>query len=171
VCELPRLCKRKGKPLWSKGCSRVEAPVISETDSVVGYLRSIYGYRYTRIEDSASEEGIQPERTRNARSFRRSLRTRHYVLFAILIVGCLLLFMDPSSEEDCQPSPRVTVRNGTLSGIHDASLNQDLFLGIPYAQPPIGQSRFRQSLPSSQWHGVKTATHFGYACPAYESLN
>nr|XP_018265272.1 uncharacterized protein I303_01632 [Kwoniella dejecticola CBS 10117]OBR87430.1 hypothetical protein I303_01632 [Kwoniella dejecticola CBS 10117] len=34
-------------------------------------------------------------------------------------------------------------RTITIKGIYDETFNQDLFLGIPYAQPPIGPSRFR----------------------------
>ncbi|MGA9585973.1 MAG: carboxylesterase family protein [Terracidiphilus sp.] len=38
------------------------------------------------------------------------------------------------------------------------------FLGIPYAQPPIGDLRWREPLPAKPWTGVRSATTFGAPC-------
>ena len=67
-------------------------------------------------------------------------------------------------------APTVTVKNGTLSGIHSSSWNQDFFLGIPFAQPPVGSLRFRwpRSLNIS-YNGVLDATKYGYSCYQYNS--
>ena len=40
-------------------------------------------------------------------------------------------------------TPTVTVKNETISGRHSTTYNTDEFLGIPYAQPPVDQLRFR----------------------------
>lgn len=69
-------------------------------------------------------------------------------------------------------TPTATVQNGTISGLHSGTHLQDFFLGIPYAQPPIHDLRFRnpQSLnvtfdrtfeaieysPSCVGYGVRT---------------
>ncbi|KAL3455984.1 Alpha/Beta hydrolase protein [Aspergillus heterothallicus] len=37
----------------------------------------------------------------------------------------------------------VTVKNGTLIGAYSSEYNQDFVLGIPYAQPPVGNLRYR----------------------------
>jgi acetylcholinesterase len=34
----------------------------------------------------------------------------------------------------------------------------DAWLGIPYAQPPVGQLRFRHPRPIDKWEGIKNAT-------------
>jgi carboxylesterase type B len=62
--------------------------------------------------------------------------------------------------------PLVTVLNGTYSGFHLDNFNQDLFLGIPYAQDTGGPNRFRvpQSL-NVKWNGTRTATQYGPSCP------
>ncbi|KAJ6617176.1 Alpha/Beta hydrolase protein [Mycena sp. CBHHK59/15] len=43
--------------------------------------------------------------------------------------------------------PSVTIKNGTVLGVDLPQFGQDLFLGIPYAQPPVGDLRLR--LPRS----------------------
>lgn len=35
------------------------------------------------------------------------------------------------------------------------------FLGIPYAEPPIGTLRFQPPMPLKLWKGEKNATKFG----------
>ncbi|ORY10627.1 Alpha/Beta hydrolase protein [Clohesyomyces aquaticus] len=62
--------------------------------------------------------------------------------------------------------PTVTILNGTYEGLHLSSFNQDLFLGIPYAQDTGGQNRFLtpQSLNIS-WTGTRPAKQYGNACP------
>lgn len=65
-------------------------------------------------------------------------------------------------------APTVTVKNGTISGLHNAHYNQDFFLGVPYAQPPVGSLRFRipQSL-NSTIDGTLEATQYYPECVGY----
>jgi carboxylesterase type B len=35
-----------------------------------------------------------------------------------------------------------------------------VFKGIPYAQPPIGDLRWREPLPARAWAGIREATQF-----------
>ncbi|CCX04335.1 Similar to Lipase 1; acc. no. P79066 [Pyronema omphalodes CBS 100304] len=61
--------------------------------------------------------------------------------------------------------PLVTIKNGTLAGINGTKYNQDLFLGIPYAQPPLGNLRYR--LPQSlnwRWKTPKDVKSYGPRC-------
>ncbi|CAG7943335.1 unnamed protein product [Penicillium salamii] len=65
-------------------------------------------------------------------------------------------------------SPTVTVQNGTYTGAHVSTYNQDLFLGIPYAQQPVGNLRFRvpQSLNTS-WDDARDAKEYSDICVGY----
>ncbi|PVI00202.1 alpha/beta-hydrolase [Periconia macrospinosa] len=62
--------------------------------------------------------------------------------------------------------PVVTVLNGTYEGYYLPAFDQDMFLGVPYAQSTGGQNRFRipQSLDVS-WTGTRAAKQYGPACP------
>lgn len=69
-------------------------------------------------------------------------------------------------------APRATVKNGTYNGIHNSEFNQDFFLGIPYAQPPVGDLRFRNPVSlNSSWKDTVNATEFSPACHQFPPDN
>ena len=39
------------------------------------------------------------------------------------------------------------------------------FLGIPYAEPPVGELRFAAPKPPKRWSGIRNATEYGARCP------
>jgi len=62
----------------------------------------------------------------------------------------------------------VSTRAGRVRGrrSHIPSLGRDVdeFLAIPFAQPPLGQLRFRHPLPARSWRGVRNATSLPASC-------
>ncbi|KAG9079662.1 hypothetical protein FRC06_007600, partial [Ceratobasidium sp. 370] len=64
------------------------------------------------------------------------------------------------------PSPVVTDKSGlSYTGLHNSTSGQDYFLGIPFAQPPVGSLRFK---PPVAWSRDSTkvvnATQNGHSC-------
>ncbi|XP_014479888.1 PREDICTED: juvenile hormone esterase-like [Dinoponera quadriceps] len=60
----------------------------------------------------------------------------------------------------------VHVRQGKLRGIVEENVHGGYFTafrGIPYAQPPVGELRFRDPQPAEPWDGVRDASKFGQA--------
>jgi para-nitrobenzyl esterase len=59
--------------------------------------------------------------------------------------------------------PIVTVSGGQVQG---ATLEGGgaVFKGIPFAQPPVGELRWRKPMPVERWAGVRDATEFGAQC-------
>ncbi len=87
--------------------------------------------------------------------------TRKLVAFFFLH----LAFMVQSSPQAESP-PRVLINSGILEGAHfGTSANEVMFLGVPYAQPPTGSSRWRPPEPIAKWQGVRNAASFGASCP------
>lgn len=43
----------------------------------------------------------------------------------------------------------------------------EVFLGVPYATPPIGNNRFSPTRTPSPWSGVRMADAFSPACPQH----
>ncbi|KAH6868970.1 lipase [Thelonectria olida] len=86
----------------------------------------------------------------------------------------LLLFSTPLSLVGVVLSqPIATTLNGSYSGLHLPDWNQDAFLGIPFAQPPLGDLRYRhpRSLNKS-FVGCREAKSYGYSCMQYnDQLN
>jgi carboxylesterase type B len=65
-------------------------------------------------------------------------------------------------------APTVQLQNGSYYGRFNPAYNQDEFLGIPYAQPPVGDLRFRVPQPLTEsWSEPKNATEYGYQCIGY----
>jgi carboxylesterase type B len=62
--------------------------------------------------------------------------------------------------------PLVTLINGTYQGVHHEAYNQDFFLGVPYAQPPVGHLRLnRPARLNTSFESVRQATAYGMDCP------
>ena len=40
---------------------------------------------------------------------------------------------------------------GSVSGLWDEETGLGRFLGIPYAEPPVGQLRFKPTVPKKRW--------------------
>lgn len=59
-----------------------------------------------------------------------------------------------------QSAPQAKTANGTLEGVTEASGIRS-FKGIPFAQPPVGDLRWKEPQPAKNWQGVRKADHFG----------
>lgn len=60
---------------------------------------------------------------------------------------------------NAQKAPQVETANGILEGIDCSGVN--VFKGIPFAAPPVGELRWKAPLPAKKWNGVRKATEFG----------
>lgn len=82
--------------------------------------------------------------------FAASLVSR--ILFTVFGVASVNL---PSVAVGWTTPPNATTLNGTYVGRYVAEYDQDLFLGIPFAQPPVEDLRFRQSSLVDSFSGVR----------------
>lgn len=85
------------------------------------------------------------------------------------VVGLLTLWAGVQAAPTRRDSsPVVNVKNGTYAGATNTNYNQDLFLGIPYAQQPVGDLRF--TVPQSMnetWDGERDAKAYSDVCVGY----
>lgn len=65
------------------------------------------------------------------------------------------------------PGLVVQTTEGAVRGIAGSAVQE--FLGIQYAQPPVGALRFAPPVPPSQHAGVLDASKFGASCPQPDS--
>ena len=79
----------------------------------------------------------------------------------ILCLAACALFAVTASAHD-EPGPIVDAPAGQLQGRSEGGLN--IFEGIPYALPPVGNARWTPPMPMPRWQDVKRADRFGPAC-------
>jgi para-nitrobenzyl esterase len=73
-----------------------------------------------------------------------------------------------SSDTPSNTAPRIRTALGTVAGAMTGAAGRDavrVFKGIPFAEPPVGELRWRPPQPASPWQGVRMATEFGPDCP------
>ena len=81
----------------------------------------------------------------------------------VLFIACLTACFPAPGFQAGDKSLLITTTAGQIHGASRHAGGAE-FLGIPYAQPPIGDLRWRQPLPAKSWSGVRSATTFGAPC-------
>jgi para-nitrobenzyl esterase len=84
-----------------------------------------------------------------------SLTAHRCMVFFLLMITPLALLAGSSA-------PKVKTHSGEVEGKVDGQVHA--FLGIPYAQPPVGDLRWKPPVPVAKWSGVRKATDFGSHC-------
>lgn len=70
----------------------------------------------------------------------------------------------------------IHVNQGDLTGVLTKDQEVEVFAGIPYAKPPVGDLRWKEPQPADPWNGVLEADHFApmsmqtQNLPIYNSL-
>ena len=80
----------------------------------------------------------------------------------LLAIAAVALSACGNPGPDVSAHPLVDLPQGTLAGRHEGSLN--VFRGIPYAAPPVGDARWKAPGAAPSWKGVRDASAFGPAC-------
>jgi len=78
-----------------------------------------------------------------------------------VIVVALALLLAGSVATEAFDGNQVKVSNGWLEGTLDPSSGVRAFKGIPFAQPPVGELRWKPPQPRANWSGVRKADKFG----------
>ena len=98
----------------------------------------------------------------------RRNRNRLVGAFAAALAALSSLSVGIGSAATRADAPLVVrVDSGQLQGVVAGSTRE--FLGVPYAQPPVGALRWVPPLPASHWSGIRPATTPGNACPQQPS--
>ncbi|KAL4739964.1 Alpha/Beta hydrolase protein [Aspergillus similis] len=88
----------------------------------------------------------------------------------VLYLACSLaaFALTGEAQASLQYSPVAETTNGSYKGVYLPQYHQDLFLGIPFAQPPLETRRFRnpESLTTG-WIGERPATKYAFECIGY----
>ena len=77
--------------------------------------------------------------------------------------GVLICILCAVHATAAPSDPVVSIRTGQLRGSVTPG-GVAVFKNIPFAQPPVGELRWREPLPPKSWSGVRDATAFGPMC-------
>ena len=66
----------------------------------------------------------------------------------------------PAVAEDARVTDVVTLGDGQLTGVYTEDGAVEVYTGIPYAKPPVGDLRWREPQDPEPWEGVLAADHF-----------
>lgn len=90
------------------------------------------------------------------------------ILKALLTLLAFAFLTVRAADGNASSSPTVTVQNGSYTGLYNANYDQDLFLGLRYAQPA---SRFRlaEPLANASWSTPQPATSYPPSCVGFGS--
>jgi len=87
---------------------------------------------------------------------------RSTAVFALVLCSLLASLRAPAQQNE-DHAFLVRTDDGMLRGIPRPGGGAE-FLGIPYAQPPVGKLRWHEPLPPKGWNDVRDATAFAHAC-------
>ncbi|MEK6478628.1 carboxylesterase family protein [Catalinimonas sp. 4WD22] len=84
------------------------------------------------------------------------MRITIYTIGLIFLMSISLM-----AQSDNNTSVRTKIAQGVIEGFHDNNTDLDLFLGIPFAQPPVGELRWKAPQPAEPWEGIMETKEFG----------
>lgn len=89
--------------------------------------------------------------------------------FAFLLISAIVLplsrpgvriksaayYNNPAKTEQLQ------LENGLVQGVYNKDKSVEIYAGIPYAEPPVGENRWKEPVDKTNWEGVLDCSNFG----------
>jgi para-nitrobenzyl esterase len=85
-----------------------------------------------------------------------------FACFSVFAQSCAQHGSMTASAVRVEQSPIINAPAGAVRGIAEGGVR--VFKGIPYAELPVGEARWRPPVAAPAWSGVRDATRFGPAC-------
>jgi para-nitrobenzyl esterase len=99
---------------------------------------------------------------------------KHSVTLLTIAFLLVSILSAAASAVDLPKTERVKTTGGVVEGTADSGTGIRAFKGVPYAQPPVGDFRWKEPQPLKKWKGVRQATQFGPRCmqaPIFGDMN
>ena len=88
-------------------------------------------------------------------------------LALLVLLGAALRLAEPPvravpavSGKDPEPTGIVRVAQGELRGVYNEDRSVEVYAGIPYAKPPVGELRWAEPQEPESWEGVRVCDTF-----------
>jgi para-nitrobenzyl esterase len=80
------------------------------------------------------------------------------------ILSAVAIILAAAFHTSLMAQERVKIANGALEGISEKSSGVRSFKGIPFAEPPVGNLRWKPPQTVKNWQGLRKADRFGPRC-------
>ena len=81
-------------------------------------------------------------------------------IFLTILFSILLTSISYTQNINAFPV-QLTLQNGVIEGNYDTHTGIQTYFGVPFAQPPVGNLRWKAPQPMENWEGVKETKKFG----------
>jgi para-nitrobenzyl esterase len=82
---------------------------------------------------------------------------RYLKSVVLFLLGTTLAF----SQTDNSLPVQATIQTGVIEGNYNVTNGISTYFGIPFAQPPVGDLRWKAPAPAASWEGVRETKKFG----------
>lgn len=89
-----------------------------------------------------------------------------WILFFAVLVGISAVSKAPYQQiaavegKNIEKTDVVTVAQGDLTGVYTKDKEVEVYAGIPYAKPPVGELRWKEPVDPDKWEGVRVCDTF-----------
>jgi para-nitrobenzyl esterase len=95
-------------------------------------------------------------------------QSRRHLTCCFFVAAVTIICIAPmtgiaSSAHAAEAGPVVSTKTGKIRGVLAASGGAE-FLGVPFAQPPVGDLRWHEPVPVKPWTGIRDTKEFGAPC-------
>ena len=80
------------------------------------------------------------------------------IIYSLLSLIFLFVFIPQANS---QSSVEVNTSCGIVQGNYDQKSDLSIFLGVPYAKPPVDELRWKAPQNLDPWKGIKETKQFG----------
>ncbi len=80
-------------------------------------------------------------------------------IFILITIAAVSISKINAQQANPATTLQVKTNNGILEGLNESGIR--IFKGVPFAQPPVGDLRWKEPQPVKNWQGVRKATDFG----------
>ena len=83
------------------------------------------------------------------------------ILYFLALSSIMLNEFDGSAQTNNNFPVQVKIENGIIEGLYDTKSGLQVYLGVPFAKPPVGNLRWKAPQPLDNWNEVKSTKTFG----------
>jgi para-nitrobenzyl esterase len=86
---------------------------------------------------------------------------KNSTFYSLLMAIGMLCQLNVMAQTNNYFPVQAKVENGVIEGLYDTKSSLQLYLGVPFAKPPVGNLRWKAPQPLDNWTGVKETKAFG----------